>query len=166
MLWTWSPAGGFGPVPCEALLGGGDWCLCSGGWSWILSLWRAVLHPVVCVGVSVNKVWHWDTPLLLSSVVFMFCWWFGIRRLALELSGLLCCMVLVLRWRPLGELLLFNIPWDWEFSHGATPWTQVELIILKILNHSRWEKTENRRQIVSIACSRGNVKDVTVKLFS
>jgi len=128
MLWTWSPAGGFGPVPCEALLGGGDWCLCSGGWSWILSLWRAVLHPVVCVGVSVNKVWHWDTPLLLSSVVFMFCWWFGIRRLALELSGLLCCMVLVLRWRPLGELLLFNIPWDWEFSHGATPWTQVSYL--------------------------------------
>ena len=39
------------------------------------------------------------------------------------------------------------------------------MVILKILNHSRWEKTENRRPIVRIACSRGNVKDVTVKLF-
>ena len=93
----------------------------------LVSLKGSTTSSGLC-GVSVNKVWHWDTPLLLGSVMFMFCWWFGIRHLALELSGLLCCMVLVLRWRPLGELLLFNIPWDWEFSHGATPWTQVSYL--------------------------------------
>ena len=39
------------------------------------------------------------------------------------------------------------------------------LIILKILNLSRWQKTENRRCIVRIAHSRENAKDVTVKPF-
>ena len=38
----------------RAPLGGGDWCLCSGGCGWILSLWWAGSHPAVCFGVSVN----------------------------------------------------------------------------------------------------------------
>lgn len=25
-------------------------------------------------------------------------------------------LVLVLRWRPFGEFLSINVPWDWEFS--------------------------------------------------
>ena len=37
--------------------GGGDWCLCSGGWGWILSFWWAGLCLVVCFGVSVSLVW-------------------------------------------------------------------------------------------------------------
>lgn len=57
-----------------------------------------------------------------------------------------------------------------KYEGIITNWTRNfkrshELIILNILNHSRWEKTENRRQIIRIACSRGNVKDLTVKLF-
>lgn len=56
-----------------------------------------------------------------------------------------------------------------KYERIITNWTKNfkrshELIILNILNHSRWEKTENRRQIIRIACSRGNVKNVTVKL--
>jgi len=40
-LWSMAPVSQFGPVPCEGFLA---WrtCLCSGGWRWILSLWRAV----------------------------------------------------------------------------------------------------------------------------
>ena len=34
-------------------------------------------------------------------------------------------LILVLRWRPLGELSSINIPWGWEFSGCSTSWTQV-----------------------------------------
>lgn len=34
-------------------------------------------------------------------------------------------MVLVLRWKPLGELLPINIPQGWEFSRGPTSWIWV-----------------------------------------
>ena len=31
-------------------------------------------------------------------------------------------LVLVLRWRPLGELLSTNDPWGWDFSGGSMSW--------------------------------------------
>jgi len=34
-------------------------------------------------------------------------------------------MVLVLRWKPLGELLPINIPQGWGFSGGPTSWIWV-----------------------------------------
>ena len=47
------PVDEVGSVLCR-LPGGGDWCLCSGGWGWILSFWWAGLHLMVFFGVSVN----------------------------------------------------------------------------------------------------------------
>ena len=61
-----------------------------------------------CVHVSL-MVWHQTSGIGA-------CWPF------------VCCMVLVLRWQPLGELLLFNVPWGCEFSHGAASWTQVSYL--------------------------------------
>ena len=36
-----------------------SFCLCSGWWRWILSLWRAVQCPVVGFGVSMSSVCLW-----------------------------------------------------------------------------------------------------------
>ena len=60
-------------------------------------------------GVSVSLVW------LLAS-------------LALELAGLGWVLVLVVRWRPLRELSLINMPWGWEFSGCPASWTQVSYL--------------------------------------
>ena len=68
--------------------GWGDCCLCSGGWSLILSSWRAVPYPEVCFGVSVSLVWLWAACLLMGRIVFLAYWWFGMRHLVLEISGL------------------------------------------------------------------------------
>ena len=66
----------------------GDCCLCSGGWSLILSPWRAVPHLQVCFGVFVNLVWIWVACLLMGRIVFLVYWWFGMRNLALEIGSL------------------------------------------------------------------------------
>ena len=51
----------------------GDWCLCSGRWSWILSLWRVIPCPVACFGESVSSVCLWAACLWTGSVVLLFC---------------------------------------------------------------------------------------------
>ena len=53
--------------------GCGDLCLCSGWWSWISSLWRAVQCIIVGFGVSMNSVWLW-TVLLALAVLDMPPW--------------------------------------------------------------------------------------------
>lgn len=65
----------------------GDLCLCSDGWSWILSCWRVVQCPVVSFEVSRGFVWLWRACLLMCSVVFLFCWRIGVRHLALVIAG-------------------------------------------------------------------------------
>ena len=75
--------------------------------------------------MSVGLVWLWNTCLLTARVVFLLGQLLGVSRLALEITGLGWGQVLVLRWRPLGELLLINMPWGWEFSGGPTSWTQI-----------------------------------------
>jgi len=60
-------------------------------------------------GVSVSLVWFW-------------------AALALELAGLGWVLVLVVRWRPLRELSLINMPWGWEFSGCPASWTQVSYL--------------------------------------
>jgi len=41
--------------------------VCSGGWSWIFSLWNAMKCPVV------SLVWLWAAHLLMFRVAFLFC---------------------------------------------------------------------------------------------
>ena len=58
-FWSLSPVGEVGPVSSESFpLGLGDWCLCSGGWSWISSLWKARPCIAVC-WLSVSLVYLW-----------------------------------------------------------------------------------------------------------
>ena len=44
---------------------------------------------------------------------------------ALELVGIRWDLVLVLRWRPLGDSSLIKVPRGREFSAGPKSWTQV-----------------------------------------
>ena len=57
---------------------------CSGGWSWISSLWSSVKCPVMSYGVL---AWLCIAHLLMFSVVFVFCWRISMVCLALELIG-------------------------------------------------------------------------------
>lgn len=52
-------------------------------------------------------------------------WSFGIRCLVLDLAALGWYLVLVLRWRHLGEFLLINVLLGLEFSSGLNSWTRV-----------------------------------------
>ena len=79
--------------------------------------------PAVCFGVSFGFIWLWAAHLLLCQVVHLFCWRIGMGHLALELAKL--WVALVLKWRPLGELLLINVSWDQEFCSGSKTWTWV-----------------------------------------
>ena len=43
-------------VGMDQWLGWVNFCLCSGGWSWISSLWSGIKYTVVSFGVSVDLV--------------------------------------------------------------------------------------------------------------
>ena len=69
--------------------GRGDLCLCSGKWSCILSLWRAMLYSVMCFGSFYWLCLALDSlSLLMGGVVFLFYWRFAVRHLALKPTGL------------------------------------------------------------------------------
>ena len=61
--------------------------LCSGGWSWIFSLWSAMKCPVVSFEVSVGLVWLWAACILMLRVMFLHCWRICMAYLALKLVG-------------------------------------------------------------------------------
>ena len=48
-----------------------DLCLCSGGWGWILSLWRIVPRPLVCLGASMGSMCLWIAYLLMGRLVWL-----------------------------------------------------------------------------------------------
>ena len=88
-----------------------DCCLCSVGWSWILSLWRAVLNTVLFWGVcglgmalgSLCVNGQCRLPILLM-----------IWRVSSSPGSLLAfewAQALVQWWRPLGGLSPVNVPW-------------------------------------------------------
>ena len=58
--------------------------LCSGGWSWISSLWSAMMCLVVSFGVSMGLVWLWAACILRLRAVFLCCWRISMVCLALE----------------------------------------------------------------------------------
>jgi len=62
-------------------------CLCSGGWSWISSLWSTMKCPEVNFGVSMVLVWFLAVCMLMFSVMFLCCWRLGVVTLAVKLVG-------------------------------------------------------------------------------
>ena len=77
----------------------------------------------------------WAACLLMDKVVFLVSWWFNMKYSKLELAGFGWDMILVLRWRSLGELLPINVPWVLEFSGGLISWTQVSYLGDSTLTH-------------------------------
>ena len=61
--------------------------MCSGGWSWISSLWSAMESPVVGFGVSMSLAWLWAAYILMRRAVFLHCWRISMVCLALEFVG-------------------------------------------------------------------------------
>jgi len=109
LLVRFVPLGGVGPVSCEGFLVEGR--LVPVFW-WVdlgLVLLKGSAISSDVFGVSVSLVWFW-------------------AALALELAGLGWVLVLVVRWRPLRELSLINMPWGWEFSGCPASWTQVSYL--------------------------------------
>ena len=124
-LWSFSGGG-----TCDY---SGGWSLMVplGGWGLMVSFWRAVPQPVVCFGVSVGLVWPKGNlsanglgciPVLLKICCKAYstgaCW---------PLEGL----VLVLRWRSLGELSPIGIPWFecfqvFQFAGLESPKSEVQ----------------------------------------
>ena len=66
----------------------GELCLCSGGWSLISYLWRAMQCPVVTFAVSMDLKWLWTACLLMYRVVFLFSWRISVGCLALGMTTL------------------------------------------------------------------------------
>ena len=67
--------------------GQGSFHLCSGGWSWISSLWSAMKCPVVSFWGSVGLAWPWVACILMLMAVFLHFWRNSMVCLALELVG-------------------------------------------------------------------------------
>lgn len=109
LLVRFVPLGGVGPVSCEGFLVEGR--LVPVFWWVDLGLvflkGSAISNGVF--GVPLSLVWLW-------------------AALALELAGLGLVLVLAVRWRPLKELSLINMPWGWEFSGCPASWTQVSYL--------------------------------------
>lgn len=107
------------------------------GWGWICACESFLLGRLVSVLVSgaasclsggqCHAQWFvfWGvcgfgmalgSLLLMGNVVFLFSWWFGMRHLTPNLLAFGWCLVLVLKWRPLGDFPLINVPWGLKFS--------------------------------------------------
>jgi len=67
--------------------GWGSLCLCSGGCSWMYSLWSAVMYQVVSFGMSIGLAWLWAAHLFMFRVVFLFYWRISMVCLSLVLVG-------------------------------------------------------------------------------
>ena len=76
-------------------------------------------------GVSVGLIWLYTAYLLMGRAVFLFFWRFDVRHLAWSLLVFVKGLVLMLRWRTLGDLKLINFPWNWEFFGGPKSWIWV-----------------------------------------
>ena len=110
--WGWTNA-----MPCASFLVCGI-CACvlvDGARSCVL--WRAVLCPVVCFGVSIGFVWLWAACLLMCKVV-LFCWRIGVGHSALELASFWVGHCLSVERRLLGGFSPINVLWGQELFSG------------------------------------------------
>ena len=92
-------------------------------------------HSLVSFKVFRGLLYLWAACLLMDKVVFLVSWWFNMKYSKLELADFGWDMILVLRWRSLGELLPINVPWVLEFSGGLISWTQVSYLGDSTLTH-------------------------------
>ena len=95
-------------------------------------------------------VWLWEAFLLVGRAVFS-CFAKGLVRGIQHWSLLIFewCLILVLRWRPLGEFLRSNSPRGWEFSGGSKSWTHFSDLrgaANLFLQHQDFTGTQHRRQ--------------------
>ena len=118
------------------LIGARDWCLCSGGCSWVTSHWWTKPHQMVC---------------LCSCLAGCFVW--EVQHWSLQAVG--WCQVLVLRWMSSTEYMLINIlcresfgslvSWTW-CSHPGGPGLASHRA-LGPTNHKVWpEKKEGKER--------------------
>ena len=148
---------GWFSVLCR-LPGVGDWCLCSGGWVSILSVWWAGPHPVMCFGVvcqfsmiigslSANR-WGCVPILLVVWHGASNCWPFGEACLnaEMEISGRALAS-----WYYVGrEVSGGQVSWTW-LSHlrgsGLTPGQSTKTLLATQLRRKgrRKERKINKR---------------------
>ena len=60
---------------------------CSGGWSWVSSLWSAIKCSVVSFEMSIGLVKLWAACILKLRAMFLHFWRMCVVCLALELVG-------------------------------------------------------------------------------
>ena len=61
--------------------------MCSGGWSWISSLWSAMKCQIVSFRMSMGLAWLWEACLLMLRAVILLCWRISMVCLALKIVG-------------------------------------------------------------------------------
>lgn len=112
---------------CYRLPGGRDWYLHSGLWIWALSFLWAKGCQGVCLGCLWAECnfrqfvcrWVGCVPILIVVWLEVFQHW--------SFQAVQWSWVFRLRWRLLGELMLINIPWGWQFSGSPMARTQCSL---------------------------------------
>ena len=116
------PPPGYLPVPGIEPVSYIGMCLCSGGWSWISSLWSAMKCPVMSYEMSMVWGWLWAACILELRAVFLCCWRICLVCLALELVGPCVVLGFSVGMEVFDELLSINVPWSQEFP-GVRVWT-------------------------------------------
>ena len=96
--------------------GQGNLCWCSGGWSWISSLWSTMNSPLMSFVVFMGLVWLWAAHLLKFMDVSCFSGELTLCVLHWNLLALGWNLVSVQVWRLLGGLLSVSVPWSQVFS--------------------------------------------------
>ena len=96
---------------------------CSGGWSWISSLWSAMKCPVMSYEISVVLEQLWTACILELRDVFLYCWIICMVCLALELVGPWVVLGFSVGMEAFDKLLSINVPWSQEFSGALRVWT-------------------------------------------
>ena len=101
----WGCTGGLSRFPCY-----GSLCRCSGGWSWISSLWNAMKCPVMSYEMSVGLEWLWAACIVKLRGVFLCCWRICVVCLALEFVGPWMVLGFSVGMEAFDELLSITIP--------------------------------------------------------
>ena len=92
----WACMGGLWRFP-----GKGSLCRCSGGWTWISSLWSAMKCSIMSYEMSMGLKWLWAACILKLRAMLLCCWRIFMVCLALELLGPWTVLGFMKVWRHL-----------------------------------------------------------------